>query len=466
MIDRRGLLAAGAAFLARPVLAQEAARPPAKPLPSIDGLIAQSGLQGEIAVALVDAATGQVLAARDADRGLPPASTLKSVTALYVLDRLGSERRLATRVLLDGDRLVLAGGGDPTLTTDDLARLADRLVAGGATSPARFEIWGGALPSIAEISPGQQPQLPYNPSLSGMMLNFNRVHLGWRQAQSGPALTLEARAEANRPRAYTIAVRTKSGTAPMFEYMQAPGREEWAIAPAALRGTGSRWLPVRQPELYAGDVFQTLCRARGLVLPAPQLALTATGTEIARVDSPTIREMLRGMMDYSTNLTAEALGLMASGAADLPTSGRAMEDWARGKGFAGEFRFLDHSGMSPDSRVTAAMMAGLMAGYGRSRGLRGVMKVIPRRDAKGKRIADGARGPVEAKTGTLNFVSNLVGYVRPPGRREICFAILLADPVRRAGTEGQELPAGVLTWTGQARDLQLALIDRAVDSYS
>lgn len=462
-LSRRGFVM-GMAALATPGLAQT--RPPHKPQQSADRLIDAAGL-GEVAYALVDAATGEVLAARDAGRPMAPASTLKAVTALYALDRLGAGTRLATRVLVDGDRMILAGGGDPTLSTDDLATLAGVVAASGAVPPARFEIWGGALPAIPEISPGQQPQLPYNPSLSGMMLNFNRVHLGWRQGQGGPALTLEARAGANRPRAYTIAARTKAGGAPLFDYVQAPGREEWAIAPAALRGTGSRWLPVRQPELYAGDVFQTLCRAKGLVLPKPEIATEPPrGTEIARLDSPPLREIMRGMMDYSTNLTAEALGLLASGAGDLAASGSAMQGWARGRGVSGDFRFLDHSGMSPDSRVTAAMMAGLMAGYGRSRGLRGVMKTIPRRDGDGKRIPDGARGPIEAKTGTLNFVSNLTGYLRPPGRRELCFAIYVADPDRRAGTEGQELPAGVIGWTTRAKRLQQQVIDLWVDGYA
>lgn len=57
------------------------------------------------------------------------------------MDRLGGDHRFRTRIIRAGDLLVLAGGGDPVLTTDDLARLADALVATGTQSPARFAVW-------------------------------------------------------------------------------------------------------------------------------------------------------------------------------------------------------------------------------------------------------------------------------------------------------------------------------------
>ena len=44
---------------------------------------------------------GRIVEARDADLPLPPASTLKTVTALYALDRLGHAHRFRTRVLLE-----------------------------------------------------------------------------------------------------------------------------------------------------------------------------------------------------------------------------------------------------------------------------------------------------------------------------------------------------------------------------
>lgn len=40
-----------------------------------------------------------------------------------------------------------------------------------------------------------------------------------------------------------------------------------------------------------------------------------------------VEALVRDMLEYSTNLTAEALGLHASGAPDLVQSGQAMRGW-------------------------------------------------------------------------------------------------------------------------------------------
>ena len=477
MMSRRamiaGILAAGA--MPRVLMADPRPRPrpeggrPAPlaaasaPVLGVDELIAKANLGGAVSFLALDAATGAILASREADLPFAPASTLKSVTALYAQSVLGAEHRFATRVIRAGDLLILAGGGDPELDSDGLAELAKATAeaekAAGRPAPARFAVWGGALPQIAEISPGQAAHLTYNPTISGMILNFNRVHLGWRRGESGYALTLEARGRKHSPRAYTIAAGVADRAQPLFTYDGAGAKESWTIARSAMGKAGSRWLPVRRPELYAGDTFQTLCRAQGLVLPAPEvIADLPAGEEIARRASRPLRVILRDMMEYSNNLTAEIVGLAASGKPDLVQSGAAMTAWLRGQGVTGEFTFRDHSGLSPATRITARMMAETVAGPGRAQDLRGLMKHIPLRDAKGKALKD---SPilVEAKTGTLNFVSNLAGYAQDGQGRQIVFAVLTGDEARRAANEGRELPDGVIGWTRRSKALQQGLIE-------
>ncbi|WP_374633586.1 D-alanyl-D-alanine carboxypeptidase/D-alanyl-D-alanine-endopeptidase [Paracoccus sp. (in: a-proteobacteria)] len=418
-------------------------------------------IAGTLAYAVLDPATGEVLAQRAADLSLPPASTLKTVTALYALDRLGEGHRFGTRVIRSGNMLILAGGGDPVLDTDALGELAARVAeaekASGLPPPTAFMVWGGALPRIERLDAVQDEHLPYNPSVSGMVLNFNRVHLGWRRGKAGHELSLQARGSKLSPRAYTVAIAPVDRRLPLFAYDGSGKRESWTVARSALGQSGSRWLPVRRPELYAGDVFQTLCRARGLVLPNPAvIELLPEGTEIARHDSPPLREIVAGMMEYSTNLTAEVLGLAASGAGDIPASARAMEEWLRMRGVSGDYRFHDHSGLSPENRMTARAMAQTVAGPGGARDLRGVMKDIALRDAKGKRIDSPIS--IQAKTGTLNFVSNLTGYAQKDGR-QLVFSILILDEARHRASQGQELPEGVIGWTKRAKAAQQGLIE-------
>ena len=74
---------------------------------------------------------------------------------------------------------------------------------------------------------------------------------------------------------------------------------------------------------------------------------------------------------------------------------------------------------------------------------------------------------VAAKTGTLNFVSGLGGYVTTPGGRDLAFAIFAADLPRRAGLApgDRERPAGGREWTARARAMQSRLIERWAAAY-
>src|SRR5207344_1040996 len=70
-------------------------------------------------------ASGEQVYADGASTGRPPASTVKILTATAAVQRLGSDTRLATRVVevpvsAEGDpggvpEIVLVGGGDPSL---------------------------------------------------------------------------------------------------------------------------------------------------------------------------------------------------------------------------------------------------------------------------------------------------------------------------------------------------------------
>ena len=101
-----------------------------------------------------------------------------------------------------------------------------------------------------------------------------------------------------------------------------------------MKGSGSDWLPVRAPAPYAGEVFAGLAAQAGLALPPAEVVARADGAALAISDSPALDRMLRDMLRYSTNLTAEAVGLRASqarGAAPdgVAASAAAMGGWAR-----------------------------------------------------------------------------------------------------------------------------------------
>src|ERR1700740_3279241 len=79
---------------------------------------------------LVMDAKDKELVAQNADEPFVPASVTKIVTAWLALQVLGADYRFEPRFYLDARRvLYVHGGGDPFLVSEELAVLAEALVA-------------------------------------------------------------------------------------------------------------------------------------------------------------------------------------------------------------------------------------------------------------------------------------------------------------------------------------------------
>lgn len=480
-LTRRGILCGGAAAGFAALAAPGAARAQAQAMRPLSGaeLVAAAQLGGEVGYVVADAKSGLVLEALDGNRAMAPASTAKTITTLYALETLGSGYRFGTRLLgtgpvqggvLQGD-LILAGGGDPTLDTDGLADLAAQLVRAGVRGiSGKFLTWGEALPYAPEIASDQPVQVGYNPAISGLILNYNRVHFEWRRSQGGYVLGMDARSEKYQPKAYTIDASLVNRNAPLFGYRQSGGKEHWTVAAGGLNKAGSLWLPVRLPDAYAGDVFQTLARAQGCALPAPGTLrnLPANAAVLASHTSDTLPQILRSMLKYSTNITAEAVGMTTTAArggnAARGASGAAMSAWLSDRLGGTRARFIDHSGLGAEDRISAFEMVRAVTLLGPRLGLRGLLKPFLLRDSAGNRFEmPGLR--VDAKTGTLNFVSTLTGYITAPDGTELTFAIFTGDLARRARSQGATRPEGGRAWVGRSKLLQSQLITRWATLY-
>ena len=90
-------------------------------------------------------------------------------------------------------------------------------------------------------------------------------------------------------------------------------------------------------------------------------------------------DIVQQMLRFSTNITAETVGLAASGAGSLAVSAATVQAWAKAR-LGLDATLLDHSGLGAASRVTAGgMMRALLAGD-RALGLRPVLRNIGMRD--------------------------------------------------------------------------------------
>ncbi|WP_170789777.1 D-alanyl-D-alanine carboxypeptidase/D-alanyl-D-alanine endopeptidase [Ruegeria lacuscaerulensis] len=439
-------------------------------------LIQSAGLRGEVAFAVADVKTGVELEAVGGDLGLPPASVAKALTALYALDVLGSDYRFETKLIangpvengiLNGD-LILVGGGDPLLDTDALATMAANLREAGITEVrGAFKVYDGALPYVFSIDAGQPDHLGYSPALSGIALNFNRVHFEWKREGTDYTVTMDARSARYKPAVDVATMRVESRKAPIYTYEPSARQDRWTVARGALGKGGARWLPVRKPALYAGDVFRTLARSNGIVLDRVQVANQAPqGSLLVTHYSDTLDNILRGMLKYSTNVTAELVGMTASKArgADLHTlqdSADEMNRWAAEAYGVNGIEMVDHSGLGDASRVAPGDLVKALIAAQKAGALRPLLKNFRLLDSQGRPVKDHPI-KVDAKTGTLNFVSGLGGFITTPDGSELAFAIFTADVDHRATIPraNRERPAGARSWNARSRRLQRALIAR------
>ncbi len=494
MSRRGGIAALLALAFVLPGLADAPSTSPApRPKPAITvptgaDIAAAAELSGDIAFIVVDVATGQVLEAGNPDLPLPPASVAKVPTALYALSALGPDHRFETRLVEVGTRvgdtlkgdLILQGGGDPEVDTAALDLLLFRAIGDGLRRvEGRFLVDDSLIPYQPEIDETQPDVASYNPSISGVNLNFNRVHVEWKRSGTGYAIDVLARSDTLSTPTDAVKVAVADTTvSPAFDYVPMNGEEHWRVRAGAMGQSGARWLPVRQPALYAGRVLRDLADKAGLTLPPAAPGPSPLVAEVtARIESRRLSDILADMLRYSTNLTAEAVGLSATRASGggldtLSASGQAMSAWAAG--FAGfppgdpGMALTNHSGLSGDSRASVRRLTDLLIaaearGFPSLDGGRGatLRALLPMRPYLEKGEAEPAiAATVRAKTGTLNFTSALAGYIDLETGRRLAFAIIAADVPRRAATADPtvESPPGAKGWANGARRVQRALI--------
>ncbi len=458
-ITRRGWMAGALAayvFGARKLLAETAG----------ERAIDAAQLGGDVAYAVMGA--DGVVAGQNLDMLMPPASVTKAVTALFALERLGPEHRFTTRVMAVGVRegtvlrgdLILVGGGDPSLDTDRLGDLAAALAATGLREvTGRYYFYEGALPYRAQIAAGQPDYVGYNPAINGLLLNYNRVNFAW-SARKGGGWDTQMNAEGTRfiPKVAGAEVTIVQREAPLFAYEGEAPVERWSVSADSLGKGRSRWLPLRHPGAMAAEVFGILCAAQGVTLGAgvQMAALPQDATVLVQDTSAPLTEILRGMLKFSTNITAEVVGIAASGAG--AQSAQVMTDWAQHH-FGVTAVFVDHSGLGEANQCSARDMVRMLSGAaGRPNGvmLMGLMRESGTFDADGREIKDSPLR-VHSKSGTLNFVSALAGYIGADGT---VFAIFAADVARRAAVpmEEREDPPGGSAWNKRARKMQRQLI--------
>ncbi len=349
------------------------------------------------------------LAASNTDTALTPASTLKLLTATAALDRLGPDFHFTTTVqgtVGPGNgtvpRLFLVGHGDPLLATPERIALDQR-------NPETAGLSSTPLATLAD-----------------------RIHDAGVRSVPGGVVGVDGRYDRTRYQPnWTPGARAAIGPVGALTVNDGFGGPS---------GTGAA---VADPALNAATELSRLLVARGVAVGSPSTGSAPTGaTEIAHLDSAPLPEVLTEMLSASDNLTAEMLVRELGARAGEGTTARGLgevHDALTQRGIdltgvvMGDGSGLDHADAVPCRTLMAVLDLTRRPRFGPIR--RGLSIAAVRGTLAASFHDTPLAGKLQAKTGTLDGVSGLAGFVADG--RPLTFALLLS------GTFGEATAASL-----------------------
>lgn len=358
---RRSLIAALAlAVLVAPSVAAGAGRGArAAARPSLQARLDAIVAGRSVSVAIGDG--GKLLAARDAATLRTPASVEKLLMSIALLGALGPDATLPTEAVgvldetgvVQGD-LWIVGHGDPLNERADVRALALALRDAGVTA-----VTGSVLGDTARFERDWWAD-------------------GWRSYFPGDEVAL--------PTALTY-----------------------------LRNRAAGGKAVDDPEARFAAMLVTMLSRMGIsvAIGSGSGEAPADLPVIASIQSQTLAEILATTLGYSDNFAAETLGKALGaasgvGSASIAGAGDSIEAWAASVGV--QLSAFDSSGLSYSNRVSAKGIVRLLADA-ETRDWGGVLIEALPSGGEGTLVHRLADVPVRAKTGTLNYVSALAGWV-------------------------------------------------------
>lgn len=427
---------------------------PADLVPSLRALVAESGLGGNVGIAVVDATSGRAVFQHHAERPMNPASNQKLLTAFAALRLLGAEYRMRTAVHGRLEAGVVSGGlslrgfGDPDLSYGDLVTLARDVSLAGVRRVDRVIVDASyfddqILPPAFEQQPNEVAA--FRAPIGAVSIDRNAYVL---RVIPGREVGATARVELLGAPYFDLnnRITTSEGGPPNVIADQRDAGERMTLRlrgsiPANVRGVSYR-RRIENPLPWVGHVFAQALSSQGITVGEEvRVAATPSGAPLlASHQSPPVGALIRELGKHSDNFVAEMLFKVMGAERHRP--GRAEDGVAAVRGALSDagvdterIAIVNGSGLFDGNRVAPQRIAEVLRAAFRDPATRpdflaslaigGVDGTLRRRlrDLPAPRI-------VRAKTGTLAAVIALSGYVLGPEPGQAFAFSFLANDVR------------------------------------
>ncbi|HTW93627.1 MAG TPA: D-alanyl-D-alanine carboxypeptidase/D-alanyl-D-alanine-endopeptidase [Tepidisphaeraceae bacterium] len=389
---------------------------------------------------------------------MKPASNLKVITTSAALERLGADFEFHTLLVQHGHDLCLIGDGDPTLGDAALLKKS------GWDVTTVFKIWAQGLAAqhagpfrslqiddsvfdseyVHPHWPANQLDQYYEAGVAGLNLNANCIDVYVRPRGIGQLVDYST-----DPLATFLPIKNScvGGTEDNCWLGHDP-----ATGGLVLRGTAARanTVPIQttvaDPPMYAGDVLAEVFAANGISVGPVVRNETLRRAYMANPNSPDFKllaenktslltVMARANKD-SMNLYAEAcckrLGYATHGVGSWAAGTTAVAEFLNSIGVSSDqFHLDDGCGLSHFDGITANLMISVLCHNFYGKNSKAFLSTLAVAGVDGTMLdrfrGTDLRGRVFAKSGYIDNVSCLSGYLQGRDNTWFAFSILFND---------------------------------------
>lgn len=354
-----------------------------------------SQIQEKDAVLLTDP-QGKILASRNAEKLLVPASTLKILTALVAIHYLGENYRFITECYIDQEQnLKIKGFGDPMFVSEIMPDFS-RQVLPHLHNYRDMVLDDSAFQQPLRIPGVSETTEPYDAPNAAFCANFNTIN--FQKTTAGKYISAEPQT-------------------PLIPF---------AVSRIRTSGTDSGRIVFSHSQgenvLYAGHLVAAFLSQQGIA-SSGQIRIGRVEDEdklLVRYVSPyRLMDVIAKLMVYSNNYIANQLflaaGIQAYGLPGTIDKGiRASQEFLRKERQIETVKLAEGSGISRENRITAIQMDQLLIGF------------YPYRQLMRR------QGNEFFKTGTLDGIRTRAGYIEDGNGGYYRFVILINTPGKTA----------------------------------
>ncbi len=399
----------------------------------------------KLGVVVKSLTSGKTIYEHNPDKMYIPASNEKIITSVSALSLLGKDYRFKTEFYSGGGisngvlhgGLYIKGYGDPTLSEGHLGYIVFQLKQRGVKEIKGKVVVDDSYFEKDRYAKGWKEEWKddfYSPAISALSFNYNIIELKVYASKSGnrPAIKIEPKGSNIKVINTAVTSRKKGALKTIWQ------NDETIVLSGTIKPKANVTLkiPVLDPTLFTGNVIRNAIEEAGIKVSGPVVANTVPRwaktiyTHYSDPLSSVITEYNKNSVNIIGENLMKTMGAEYKGIPGTWENGSAViSEFLKEVGIKNGFTIVDGSGLSLLNRVSPETLTDILSyAYENKLIATDFIESLPVAGVDGtlrKRFRQSEiKGRVRAKTGYLNNVRALSGYIFTKKGDVLVFSIL------------------------------------------